>query len=94
MEGDPKRDGVAVFLSDRQAIRTTGQKFVVQAARLLLLQASRLHHGGFVRQSLAVTDHGHAPLLKDDHFRETDAIPLAFKETETPTPLGGGASSR
>ncbi len=37
----------------RDYFRTTGQKFVVQAARLLWLQASRLYHGGFVRPSLA-----------------------------------------
>ena len=33
-------------------------------------------------------EHGHAPRLKDDRFRETDAIPVAFKEPGNAHPPG------
>jgi len=75
----------------RQVDHRGSPQLAVGQGKLKRQAAHGIRHVGNIRLSARqgeAANHGHAPRLEDERFRETDAIPIAFKEPGNAQPLG------
>ncbi len=75
----------------RQVDHRGPPQFAVGQGKLKRQAAHSIRRVDHIRLSARqgeAANHGHAPRLEDERFRETDAIPIAFKEPGNAHPLG------